>query len=157
MTTVNKMLQAGDKAPAFSLADQDGNVVDVGEKIGKKALAVYFYPKDFTAGCTLEAHEFRDMHEEFQRNGAEVIGVSGDSPETHRQFRQENKLPFNLLSDPEDRVRDLYGAWSVGHSPGRVTYLIDKQGVIRMVFSSVIQPKKHSHEAMRVLQEINRD
>lgn len=156
MTTVNKMLQVGDRAPAFSLQDQDGNLVDVGEKMGQKALVVYFYPKDFTAGCTLEAHEFRDMHEQFQRNGAEIIGVSSDDMETHKRFKEENALPFTLLSDPGDRVRDLYGAWGVGGSPGRVTYLIDKQGVIRMVFSSVVQPKKHSHEAMRVLEEINR-
>ncbi len=147
----------GDKAPGFSLQDQDGNTVDIGEMIGKKALVVYFYPKDFTAGCTLEAHEFREMHEEFQKNGAEIFGISSDDMGTHQRFREENKLPFTLLSDPGDRVRDLYGAWGAGRSPGRVTYLIDKKGVIRMVFSSVVQPKKHSHEAMRVLEEINRE
>ena len=147
----------GDKAPGFSLQDQDGNTVDIGEMIGKKALVVYFYPKDFTAGCTLEAHEFREMHEEFQTNGAELFGISSDDMGTHQRFREENKLPFTLLSDPGDRVRDLYGAWGAGRSPGRVTYLIDKKGVIRMVFSSVVQPKKHSHEAMRVLEEINRE
>ncbi|WP_019178665.1 peroxiredoxin [Methanomassiliicoccus luminyensis] len=157
MTTLNRMLQVGDKAPGFSLQDQDGNTVDIGEMIGKKALVVYFYPKDFTAGCTLEAHEFREMHEEFQKNGAEIFGISSDDMGTHQRFREENKLPFTLLSDPGDRVRDLYGAWGAGRSPGRVTYLIDKKGVIRMVFSSVVQPKKHSHEAMRVLEEINRE
>ena len=156
MTAVNKMLQVGDKALAFTLTDQDGNMVDVGEKIGKKALVVYFYPKDFSTGCTMEAHEFRELHEEFQRNGAEVIGVSSDSVESHKQFAEENRLPFTLLSDPDDRVRDLYGAWAMGGAPGRVTYLIDKQGVIRMVFSSVVQPRKHSHEAMRMLEEINK-
>ncbi len=142
-------------APVFSLLDQNGKEVDVGQLIGKSALVVYFYPKDFTTGCTMEAHEFREMHEEFQRNGAEVIGISSDSVESHKRFAEEHRLPFTLLSDPDDQVRDMYGAWSTAGTPGRVTYLIDKGGVIRMVFSSQIQPRKHISEALRVLKEIS--
>ena len=154
---MSKALTVGTKAPVFSLLDQNGQMVDVGGLIGKKALVVYFYPKDFTSGCTMEAHEFREMHEEFKKNGAEVIGVSSDSVESHKKFAEEHSLPFTLLSDPENKVRDMYGAWSIGKTPGRVTYLIDKQGVIRMVFSSQIQPRKHISEALRVLEEINKE
>jgi peroxiredoxin Q/BCP len=150
------MLQVGDKAPTFALPDQDGNMVDIGDIIGKKALVLYFYPKDFTSGCTMEAHEFRDMHEQFLAEGAEVIGVSSDDVPTHKQFAVEHELPFKLLADTEHKVRDLYGAWGLAHTAGRVTYLIDKQGTIRMVFSSQIQPKKHIEEGLRMLREINK-
>jgi peroxiredoxin Q/BCP len=149
-----KHLKVGTAAPVFSLRDQDGKEVDIGQLIGKKALVIYFYPKDFTTGCTMEAHEFREMHEEFMKNGAEVIGVSSDSVESHKKFAEEHQLPFTLLSDPDDRVRDMYGAWGAARTPGRVTYLIDRKGVIRMVFSSQMQPRKHISEALRVLKEI---
>jgi peroxiredoxin Q/BCP len=152
---MSKTLQVGDKAPIFTLPDQDGNPVDIGNIIGKKALVLYFYPKDFTSGCTMEAHEFRDMHEQFLAEGAEVIGVSSDDVPTHKRFAVEHELPFKLLADTEDRARDLYGAYGLAHTVGRVTFLIDKQGVIRMVFSSQIQPKKHIEEGLRVLKEIN--
>ena len=103
----------------------------------------------------MEAHEFREMHEEFLKNGAEVIGVSSTTWESHKRFADEHQLPFTLLSDQDEKVRDMYGAWGVGRTPGRVTFLIDKQGIIRMVFSSQIQPRKHISEALRVLAEIN--
>lgn len=154
---MSKNLKVGTVAPVFSLLDQDGKEVDVGKMIGGKALVIYFYPKDFTTGCTMEAHEFREMHEEFLKNGAEVIGVSSDSVESHKKFAEEHQLPFILLSDPDNRVRDMYGAWGTVGTPGRVTYLIDRKGVIRMVFSSQIQPRKHISEALRVLGEINRE
>jgi peroxiredoxin Q/BCP len=150
-----KTLKVGAKAPMFALKDQNGNVIDVANLVGKKALVIYFYPKDFTTGCTMEAHEFREMHEEFLKNGAEVIGVSSDDVESHKRFAEEHQLPFTLLSDTDEKVRDMYGAWGTAHTPGRVTFLIDKEGVIRMVFSSQIQPRKHISEALRVLKEIN--
>lgn len=150
-----KTLQVGEKAPSFELLDQDGRIIDMRDIIGKKPLVLYFYPKDFTSGCTMEAREFRDMHEEFQKNGAEVIGVSSDDVMTHKQFAVEHELPFRLLSDVDNEVRDIYGAWGLAHTPGRVTFLIDKKGTIRMVFSSQLQPKKHIEEGLRVLTEIN--
>ncbi len=153
---MGKELRVGDKAPVFKLMDQNGKEVAISDKIGKKAVVIYFYPKDFTSGCTMEAHEFRDMHEQFQKNGAEVIGVSSDSVEIHKKFAEEHELPFTLLSDPDEKVRDMYGAWGIAHTPGRVTYLIDKNGIIRMVFSSQIQPRKHISEALRTLEEINK-
>lgn len=152
---MSKMLQVGDKAPTFSLLDQDGNMVDVGSIIGSRALVLYFYPKDFTSGCTMEAREFRDMHEQFQQNGAEVIGVSSDDVKTHKEFAVEHELPFRLLADTENKVRDMYGAWGLAHIPGRVTFLIDMSGTIRMVFSSQMQPRKHIEEGLRVLKDIN--
>lgn len=152
---MSKMLNVGDRAPAFALQDQDGNMVDVGQIIGRKALVLYFYPKDFTSGCTMEAREFRDMHERFQQGGAEVIGVSADDVATHKEFAVEHELPFKLLADTENKVRDLYGAWGLAHTPGRVTFLIDRQGVVRMVFSSQMQPRKHIEEGLRVLREIS--
>ena len=150
------MLKVGDKAPVFSLQDQDGNTLDLAEHIGRNAIVLYFYPKDFTSGCTMEAHEFRDMHEKFQQGGAEVIGVSADDVKTHKEFAVEHELPFRLLSDPDNKVRELYGAWGLGHTVGRVTFLIDKQGIIRMVFSSQLQPRKHIEEGLKALAEINR-
>jgi peroxiredoxin Q/BCP len=153
---MSKNLKVGTVAPVFSLLDQDGKEVDVGEMIGRKALVVYFYPKDFSSGCTMEAHEFREMHEEFLKNGAEVIGISSDDVVTHKRFAEEHQLPFILLSDPDNKVRDIYGAWGTAKTPGRVTYLIDRQGIIRMVFSSQIQPRKHISEALKVLEEITR-
>lgn len=149
-----KNLKVGTLAPIFTLLDQDGKEVDIGGLIGKKALVVYFYPKDFTTGCTMEAHEFREMHEEFRKNGAEVIGISSDSVGSHKRFAKEHELPFTLLSDPDNKVRDMYGAWSAARTPGRVTYLIDRRGVIRMVFSSQIQPRKHVSEALKVIEDI---
>lgn len=154
MVKMSKNLKVGTVAPAFSLLDQNGRMVDVGKMEGKKALVVYFYPKDFTAGCTMQAHEFREMHEEFLKNGAEVIGISSDTVESHKRFADEHQLPFTLLSDPDNKVRDLYGAWGAGKTPGRVTYLIDREGVIRMVFSSQMKPRNHIKEALKVLKEI---
>jgi peroxiredoxin Q/BCP len=147
-------IKEGDKMPLFSLPDQDGKVIDMAEKVGKTALVIYFYPKDFTSGCTMEAHEFREMHEEFQKNGAEVYGISGDSVESHKNFATEHELPFRLLSDEGDKVRDLFGAWSLGGIPGRITYLVDRKGVVRMVFSSMTQPKKHIEEGLKALRAI---
>jgi peroxiredoxin Q/BCP len=149
-----KKIKEGDKMPLFSLPDQDGSIVNMADKIGKTALVIYFYPKDFTSGCTMEAHEFREMHEEFQKNGAEVYGISNDSVESHKNFATEHELPFRLLSDADNKVRDMFGAWSMGGIPGRITYLVDGKGVVRMVFSSMTQPKKHIEEGLKALRAI---
>ena len=141
-----KGLQEGDKAPVFKLMDQEGKEVDMAEHIGKNVLVIYFYPKDFTSGCTMEAHAFREMHEAFQKEGAEIFGISGDTVESHKKFAVEHELPFTLLSDPGNKVRDMFGAYGLAHVVGRVTYVVDKNGVIRMVFSSNIQPKQHVEE-----------
>lgn len=147
-------LKEGDKAPVFKLLDQDGKEVDMAEKIGKRPLVIYFYPKDFTSGCTMEANAFREMYEAFQKEGAEVIGISGDSVESHKKFEVEHELPFRLLSDKDNKVREMFGAFGIGHSIGRVTYVIDKKGVIRMIFSSQLQPKKHVEQSIAKVREM---
>jgi len=147
-------LKEGDKVPTFKLPDQDGKEVDMAEKIGKQPLVIYFYPKDFTSGCTMEAHAFREMYEAFQKEGAEVFGISSDSVESHKKFEVEHELPFRLLSDKDNKVREMFGAFGIGHSVGRVTYVIDKKGVIRMVFSSQIQPKKHVEQSIAKVREM---
>jgi peroxiredoxin Q/BCP len=147
-------LKEGDRVPSFKLLDQDGILVDMTEHIGKKPLVIYFYPADFTTICTMEAHAFREMHEEFQREGAEVFGISSDNVETHKKFATEHELPFRLLSDPNNEIRKMFGAFGLGGTPGRVTYVIDKDGIIRMVYSSMMKGKKHSEEALKAIKGI---
>ena len=129
-------------------------MIDVAERIGKQPLVIYFYPKDFTSGCTMEAHAFREMYEAFQKEGAEVFGISSDDAESHKKFVVEHELPFTLLSDENNKVREMFGAFGVGHTLGRVTYVVDKKGIIRMVFSSQLQPRKHVDESIRKVREI---
>ena len=147
-------LKEGDKVPDFRLPDQDGKEVDMAERIGKQPLVIYFYPKDFTSGCTMEAHAFREMYEAFQKEGAEVFGISNDSVESHKRFAVEHELPFKLLSDQNNKVREMFGAFGIGHTVGRVTFVVDKKGIIRMVFSSQIQPRKHVEESIRKIREM---
>jgi peroxiredoxin Q/BCP len=147
-------LKEGDKIPSFKLPDQDGNIVDIAERVSKQPLVIYFYPKDFTSGCTMEAHAFREMYEALQKEGAEVYGISGDSVETHKRFAIEHELPFRLLSDEGNKVREMFGAFGIGHTPGRVTFVVDKKGIIRMVFSSQIQPRKHVEQSIEKVREI---
>lgn len=154
---MNKTIRVGDKAADFALPDQKGNILRLSDLIGKKAIVLYFYPKDFTRGCTQEACAFRDAYEVFKDAGADVIGVSSDSIESHRKFAEENSLPFELLSDTNGEARELYGASSWGGIPGRITFVIDRSGTIRMVFSSQLQPAKHIQEALQVIREISRE
>jgi len=115
---------------------------------------LFFYPKDDTPGCTAEACSFRDSYEVFQEAGAEVVGVSSDSEASHRRFASKYKLPFILLSDLGGVVRKFYGVPSTfGLIPGRVTYVIDKEGIVRNIFSSQFTPEQHIVEAIRALQE----
>ncbi len=132
-------IQMGDKIPEFSLKDQDGNAFSIASLIGKKVLVVYFYPKDYTPGCTKEACSFRDSYEEFKTLGAEVIGISDDSVSRHLKFSKSYKLPFILLSDSGNKVRKRFGVPSnlFGLIPGRVTYVVDKNGIVVLVFDSM--------------------
>ena len=151
-------VNVGDKAPDFILDSQTGENVTLSDFFGKKNVVLYFYPKDETPGCTREACTFRDSYELFTDLGAEVIGVSADTVESHKAFAEHHNLPFTLLSDLDNNVRKLYGATStLGFIPGRVTFIIDKKGVIRHVFSSQLQPEKHIEEAKEVLKRINEE
>ena len=145
-------LEAGAAAPEFALEDQHGRVVSLADFKGRRNVVVYFYPKDDTPGCTKEACTFRDQYADFSDAGAEVFGISSDSPASHRAFSAKHELPFTLLSDPGGKVRAAFGVpATLGLLPGRVTYVIDKQGVIRHAFNSQLSPARHVAEALQVL------
>ena len=151
-------VKVGDKAPDFTLPSQMGDNVTLSEFIGKKNIVLYFYPKDESIGCTKEACSFRDSYEELTRLGAEVLGVSGQSVESHKSFATHYGLPFILLSDEDNKVRKLYGVPStMGIIPGRVTYIIDKKGVVRSIFSSQTQATKHVQEATDTLKHLEQE
>ena len=148
-------VKAGDKAPDFTLQSQTGENVTLSNFLGKKNIVLYFYPEDESPGCTKEACSFRDSFELFNDLGAEVMGVNAGSIESHRQFAEHHNLPFILLSDPDNKVRKLYGVpATLGIIPGRVTYIVDKLGIVRHVFSSQFQSTKHVEEALKVLREL---
>ncbi len=148
-------VQVGDQAPDFTLPSQMGDNVNLNEYKGKKAVVLYFYPKDESMGCTKEACAFRDSYEVFTELGAEVLGVSGQNVESHKGFASHHGLPFLLLADMDNKVRQLYGVpATMGFIPGRVTYIIDKKGVVRHIFNSQYQPEKHVEEAKRVLEKL---
>jgi len=150
-------LKVGDRAPDFTLTSQEGKEVSLRDYLGKSCVVVFFYPKDFTMGCTIETKTFSENYHNLIEMGAEVLGISADSAERHREFAEECKATFPLLSDPEGKVRNEYGAGSIlSLIPGRVTFVIDKEGIVRMAFSSQISPKKHVSQALRTLQTIKR-
>lgn len=136
------MLKPGDAAPDFVLKDADGKDARLSAFSGSPII-LYFYPKDFTLGCTIEAKRFRDHYPEFQARGAVVVGVSLDPVERHRAFSNECGLPYPLLADPDGRVHDLYDAWHttlLGRSSlgvRRITFLIDGDGIIYEVYRNV--------------------
>jgi len=148
-------VKIGDTAPEFELESRSGKKMSLSEFRDKKNVVLYFYPKDETIGCTKEACGFRDRYEAFIELGAEVVGISSDSPESHRKFAEHHALPFTLLSDPNKEVRKLYGVpSSMGFLPGRVTYVIDKRGIVRHIFNSQMHPEEHVNEALRILKSI---
>jgi thioredoxin-dependent peroxiredoxin len=149
------LIREGDVAPDFSLLSQGGETVALHEFRGAKHVVLYFYPRDFTMGCTAEAKAFSESYQELVGKGAEVIGVSSDSTERHREFADECGVSFRLLSDPGGKVRAAYGATgALGLIPGRVTFVIDRAGVVRKVFSSQTQPRRHVAEALAALDGI---
>ncbi|MBW4560889.1 MAG: peroxiredoxin [Mojavia pulchra JT2-VF2] len=149
-------VKVGDTAPDFTLPAQNGSTVSLKDFRGKQAVVLYFYPKDDTPGCTAQSCAFRDQYEVFKTAGAEVIGVSGDSNESHQRFAAKYNLPFTLLSDKGNQVRKLYGATTAfGLVPGRVTYIIDQQGVVQYVFDSMFNFQGHVEEALKTLQQLS--
>lgn len=145
----------GDEAPDFELLDGSGRAVRLRDFRGKQPVVLYFYPKDDTPGCTKEACTFRDQYEDFRALGAEVIGISSDSQESHARFVEKHRLPFRLLSDRGGLVRKAYGVPATfGLIPGRVTFVIDTQGIVRHVFNSQTQAAQHVHEALETLRRL---
>lgn len=150
-------LKVGDKVPEFTAKDQHGNLFNSGDVIGKKGVVLYFYPKDDTPGCTAQACSFRDQYEDFLALNAEVIGVSGDSEKSHQKFSQKHQLPFTLLSDSNKELRKLFGVPTnlLGLLPGRVTYVMDEKGIIRMIFDHMMA-QKHLPKALDFLKTLQK-
>jgi len=150
------MLEEGEKVPSFELHDANGETVKSSEFKGKK-FVVYFYPRDFTPGCTIEADEFSKEYKKFQKIGATIIGISTDSVESHKKFVEKMNIPYVLLSDPESEVSKKFGVWGKKQFMGREymgiqrsTFLVDEKGKIFKVYPSV-KPKGHAEEVLAAL------
>lgn len=148
-------LKVGDIVPAFSAKNTEGNLFESQSIVGVKPVVIYFYPKDDTPGCTTQACSFRDQYEDFKALGAEVIGISGDSITAHQKFANKYKLPFVLLSDEGKKIRQLFGVPTAlfGLLPGRVTYVVDKKGVVRLIFDQMA-PKSHITKALEMIKKM---
>jgi peroxiredoxin Q/BCP len=146
-------IEVGSSVPQFKLNDQNGNLFSISSVIGKKNLVIYFYPKDDSPGCTREACSFRDQFDVFNEADAMIIGISGQSVESHKKFAEKYRLNFTLLSDEGDKVQKLFGVPVnfLGMVPGRVTYIVDKFGKVIYIFNSQTQATKHVDEALRIL------
>jgi peroxiredoxin Q/BCP len=146
-------IEIGSSLPGFTLPDQNGDLFDISTVLGKKNLVIYFYPKDDTPGCTKEACYFRDQFEVFKEEDAIIIGVSGQSVESHKEFAAKYKLNYTLLSDEGNEIRKLFGVPTnlFGFIPGRVTYIVNKKGKVVYTFNSQSQATKHVDEALRIL------
>lgn len=144
-------IKVGDRAPDFTLLDEKGQPRSLKDYLGKKTVVLYFYPKDFTSGCTVEAQKFRDDYALFEGKGAVVIGVSLDSKESHAKFAERHALPFPLLSDSGKEVAKAYGVLGVGGvTAKRVTFIINKEGIITNIFTKV-DVKSHSGECLKAI------
>jgi thioredoxin-dependent peroxiredoxin len=148
-------IMPGDRAPDFTLPSQAGEPVRLSERLREHSVVLYFYPKDETRGCTAEACAFRDSYEVFTDAGAEVIGVSSDSVDKHAGFADHHNLPFTLLSDEGGAVRKSYGVpGTLGVLPGRVTYVIDRDGTVRHTFNSMTNIGRHVDDALKMVKRL---
>jgi len=145
-------LKVGDRAPGFTATTHDGQKITLADYQGKSAVVLFFYPKDGTAVCTKEACAFRDSYEQFLELGAVVIGISGDSNASHDRFASQYKLPFPLISDHDGALRKLFAVpKTLGLLPGRVTFVIDKHGIVRLVFNAMLASDTHVQNALKAL------
>ena len=156
------MLQAGQPAPAFSLPDADMETFDFASVHGKHVV-LYFYPKDDTPGCTIEAIDFSDHEDEFARHDCVILGVSRDDCISHADFRDKHGLSLQLLADTEGEVCRMYGVWQQKESDGirrigiqRSTFIIDKKGIVRHALYGV-NPKGHVHEVLELVKELSKE
>lgn len=151
-------MKEDDKLKPFTAIDQNGEEFDASKYIGNHPLVIYFYPKDFTPGCTKEACSFRDRYEDFQELGAEVIGISGDSENSHKRFAKKHNLPFTLLSDQNGQLRKHFGVKKtlLGLIPGRETFIFDAEGTLLLRFNS-LNAEPHIRKALKTLKDIKRD
>ena len=149
-------VEVGSKIPSFSLNDQNGNMFAIDSVLGKQNLVIYFYPEDDTPGCTAQACSFRDQYDVFAEADAMIIGISGQSVQSHKEFAEKYNLNFTLLSDEGDKIRKLFAvpASMFGMIPGRVTYVVDKSGTVVYTFDSQLQAKKHVENSLKILKEL---
>uniref|UniRef100_A0A5B7AT37 Peroxiredoxin Q, chloroplastic n=1 Tax=Davidia involucrata TaxID=16924 RepID=A0A5B7AT37_DAVIN len=154
-TSIFAKVTKGGVPPSFTLKDQDGRNVSL-SKFKGKPVVVYFYPADETPGCTKQACAFRDSYEKFKKAGAEVVGISGDDPSSHKAFAKKYRLPYTLLSDESNNIRKEWGvpADLFGTLPGRQTYVLDKKGVVQLIYNNQFQPEKHIDETLKLLQSL---
>ena len=151
-------LSIGAQAPDFSAETHDGVALQLSELLERGAVVLFFYPRDFTPGCTAEACAFRDDYTDFVEAGAAVVGVSADSGESPRRFARHHNLPFPLLSDADGSLRKAYGVDKVlGILPGRVTFVIDRQGIVRNVFDSALFARRHRGDALAKVARLRRE
>ena len=148
--------EVGDHAPDFSARTYDGNKIRLADFLGKRALVLFFYPKDGTPICTQEVCAFRDSYEQFIEAGADVIGVRSDTEESHRMFARQHKLLFPLISDADGSLRKAFAVpKTLGLFPGRVTYVIDQAGIIRQIFSAQFASDEHVRQSLKALREVS--
>lgn len=146
----------GDRAPDFTLEDQNGRQVSLHDFAGSRNVVLYFYPKDFTPGCTAETKSFSTVYEQIRGMGAEVLGISTATVGTHREFAEACGASFSLLADEGGRVRKMYDVQpSMWLIPGRTTFVVDKQGVVRHVFASQMNTSGHVAEAIKALRALS--
>lgn len=147
-------LAVGSSIPDVTFTSPEGPV-RVRDLLGERALVLYFYPKDETPGCTAQACAFRDQYQDFLDAGADVVGVSSDDAKSHDGFKQHHRLPFRLLSDPGGAGAKAFGVKKTfGLLPGRVTFVIDKGGVVRLRFDSQLKATRHIGEALTVVKSL---
>ncbi len=147
-------VSVGDRAPDFTATGHEGQEFRLSDYRDKNVVVLFFYPKDGTPICTREACAFRDAYEQFTDAGAVVIGVSADSLDRHRSFASSHGLPFILVSDSDGSLRETFSVpKTMGFLPGRVTYVIDREGIVRLIFNAQMTADRHVQEALAAIQE----
>jgi peroxiredoxin Q/BCP len=154
--TQGNHLKVGDKIPSFSLRDQNDILFSISDYIGKKILVVYFYPRDESSVCTKEACSFRDQYDQFTKAGAMVIGINSGTVESHKEFIQNHKLPFTLLSDPDNKVLKMFGVKSKFFISGRETFVVDLSGKIVFTYDSFTNGPAHEKEALQFISNMQK-
>nr|WP_255652951.1 peroxiredoxin [Myxococcus sp. XM-1-1-1] len=150
------MLKQGDVLPDVTLTGAGNQPVRLKDLVGQKVLVVYFYPRDDSPGCTVQACGLRDQYEDFVAAGAEVVGISGDSVASHQGFAAKHRLPFVLLSDEKGQAREAFGVGAsfLGMLPGRVTFVVDRQGIVQDSFESQLRVGEHVRRALELVRSL---
>jgi peroxiredoxin Q/BCP len=149
-----KSIKVGEKAPSFSLRDQNDNLFNSADYLGKKILVIFFYPKDESTVCTKEACSFRDSYSDFTKAGALVVGINSASVESHRSFARNHQFPYILLSDPGNMVLKMFGVRDKFFMSGRETFVVDRSGKVVFTYDSFVNGKAHEKETLKFIQSL---